>query len=109
MRLTTDPVAEETEKVKTKVEGTPLTNDTVYAFYFHGPAYQVVGEAWRKDQGSMTRMADPIPDNHVPSDAPLAIAPRLAELCFQTAGPVGGRAGRSDGPADPGGTPAGAP
>ncbi|MGB4810820.1 MAG: SDR family NAD(P)-dependent oxidoreductase, partial [Candidatus Phosphoribacter baldrii] len=86
VRLTTDPVAEEVEKVKTKVEGTPLDNDNVYAFYFHGPAYQVVGEAWRKGDGSMTRMAAPIPDNHVPADAPLAIAPRLAELCFQTAG-----------------------
>ncbi|MFZ1287903.1 MAG: SDR family oxidoreductase, partial [Candidatus Phosphoribacter sp.] len=86
VRLTTEPVAQETEKVKTKPEGTPLANSDVYAFYFHGPAYQVVGEAWRKGQGSMTRMADPIPDNHVPEDAPLAIAPRLAELCFQTAG-----------------------
>ena len=34
----------------------------------------------------MTRMADPIPDNHTPADAPLTVAPRLAELCFQTAG-----------------------
>jgi NAD(P)-dependent dehydrogenase (short-subunit alcohol dehydrogenase family) len=86
VRLTTEPVAEEVEKVKTKVEGTALSNDNVYAFYFHGPAYQVVGEAWRKGEGSMTRMASPIPANHVPDEAPLAIAPRLAELCFQTAG-----------------------
>lgn len=34
----------------------------------------------------MTRMFEPLPDNHVPSDKPLVIAPRLAELCFQTAG-----------------------
>ena len=27
-----------------------------------------------------------LPDNHHPSDQPLAIAPRLIELCFQTAG-----------------------
>ncbi|HQH91853.1 MAG TPA: SDR family NAD(P)-dependent oxidoreductase, partial [Dermatophilaceae bacterium] len=86
VRLTTEPVADEVEKVKTKVDGTALSNDNVYAFYFHGPAYQVVGEAWRKGDGSMTRMASPIPANHVPDEAPLAIAPRLAELCFQTAG-----------------------
>jgi hypothetical protein len=86
VRLTTDPVEAETEKVKTKPEGTPLSSDDVYAFYFHGPAYQVVGEAWRKGVGSMTRLTDPLPDNHTPADLPLEIAPRLAELCFQTAG-----------------------
>jgi hypothetical protein len=86
VRLTADPVEAETEKVKTKVEGAPLTADHVYAFYFHGPAYQVVAEAWRKGTGSMTRLTDPLPDNHTPADLPLSIAPRLAELCFQTAG-----------------------
>ena len=34
----------------------------------------------------MTRLRDPLPDNHAPAEKPLAIAPRLAELCFQTAG-----------------------
>ncbi len=31
-------------------------------------------------------MAVDLPDNHHPGDRPLAIAPRLIELCFQTAG-----------------------
>src|ERR1035438_8266814 len=31
-------------------------------------------------------MAAGLPDNHHPSDQPLAIGPRLVELCFQTAG-----------------------
>ena len=27
-----------------------------------------------------------LPDNHLPAEPPLAMAPRLIELCFQTAG-----------------------
>lgn len=86
VRLSATPAEPEAEKVKTKVDGTPLSNADVYAFYFHGPAYQVVGEAWRKGDGSMTRMASPLPDNHTPGDQPTVIHPRLSELCFQTAG-----------------------
>jgi hypothetical protein len=37
-------------------------------------------------QGVDDRLQSPLPDNHTPADSPLAIAPRLAELCFQTAG-----------------------
>ncbi|MGV1010153.1 MAG: SDR family NAD(P)-dependent oxidoreductase, partial [Dermatophilaceae bacterium] len=58
----------------------------VYAFYFHGPAYQVVEEGWREGDRAVSRLTDPLPPNHDPADAPLRIAPRLAELCFQTAG-----------------------
>jgi hypothetical protein len=42
---------------------------------------------WRaKGQGAVSRFAEDLPANHVPSDAPLLIGPRLAEICFQTAG-----------------------
>ena len=54
--------------------------------YFHGPAYQVLKRAWWDENGAVGEMAAGLPDNHHPSDQPLAMAPRLVELCFQTAG-----------------------
>ncbi len=67
----------------------------VYAVYFHGPAYQVVGSVWRRDGGCVARMADPLPDNHVPAQLPTVTGPRLIELCFQAAGLwEAGRTGR---------------
>jgi hypothetical protein len=35
---------------------------------------------------SVAALADPLPDNHRPAELPLTTAPRLIELCFQTAG-----------------------
>jgi hypothetical protein len=66
-------------------EGSSMGPDLVYRFYFHGPAYQVVGEAWRSNGTAVARMADGLPVNHTP-EQPTAIGPRLVELCFQTAG-----------------------
>ncbi|HRW20020.1 MAG TPA: SDR family NAD(P)-dependent oxidoreductase, partial [Dermatophilaceae bacterium] len=90
VRLSTAEAEQQTESLPGPDGHPSIGSDDVYAFYFHGPAYQVVGEAWRSDgdegAGSAARMADPLPDNHVPGDAPLVNAPRLAELCFQTAG-----------------------
>ncbi len=74
----TDPVGEASASV--------LTAEQVYALYFHGPAYQVVGSAFADGEAAVARLAAPLPDNHVPSDAPLAGRPRLVELCFQAAG-----------------------
>jgi hypothetical protein len=67
-------------------DGATLVHDQVYAFYFHGPAYQVVGSAWRSDGTSVAQWADGVPPNHRPDELPLLTAPRLVELCFQTAG-----------------------
>jgi NAD(P)-dependent dehydrogenase (short-subunit alcohol dehydrogenase family) len=63
-----------------------LDADGVYSFYFHGPAYQVVGRSWRDGDMSVAELAQPLPPNQDPVDQPLLIAPRLIELCFQTAG-----------------------
>jgi hypothetical protein len=65
-----------------------ISPDDVYAVYFHGPAYQVMQSVWRasKGKGAVSRFAEDIPANHSPSDAPTVIGPRLAEICFQTAG-----------------------
>jgi hypothetical protein len=58
----------------------------IYRVYFHGPAYKVLKRAWWDENGAVGEMAADLPSNHHPSDQPLVIAPRLIELCFQTAG-----------------------
>ncbi|MGZ4565050.1 MAG: SDR family NAD(P)-dependent oxidoreductase, partial [Mycobacterium sp.] len=60
-----------------------LTPQQVYRLYFHGPAYQVVDSAWKRDGGAAARLAANLPAQ---TDEPVLIGPRLVELCFQTAG-----------------------
>jgi hypothetical protein len=57
----------------------------IYRVYFHGPAYQVLERAWRRGRQIIGQMAMTLPSDHVPSDRPTVLAPRLVELCFQTA------------------------
>ena len=67
--------------------GPKLGADEVYRVYFHGPAYQVLDSAWEDGPGTVIgQLADSLPPNHVPANQPTKIAPRLIELCFQTAG-----------------------
>ena len=65
---------------------TGVGHDAVYDVYFHGPAYQVLERAWRDDGYVVGRFASELPANHEPANQPTEIAPRLIELCFQTAG-----------------------
>ncbi|HZD32521.1 MAG TPA: SDR family NAD(P)-dependent oxidoreductase, partial [Candidatus Angelobacter sp.] len=58
----------------------------IYRVYFHGPAYQVLERAWWDGQRMIGEMAASLPGNHQPSNLPTLMAPRLIELCFQTAG-----------------------
>jgi hypothetical protein len=58
----------------------------IYRLYFHGPAYQVVERAWWDGHRIVGLMAKGLPANHLPSELPTLMAPRLIELCFQTAG-----------------------
>ena len=60
--------------------------DAIYRVYFHGPAYQVLAEAWRADGGPVGRFADDLPPENTPVEVTTSMAPRLLELCFQTAG-----------------------
>jgi hypothetical protein len=73
-----DPAAE--------ASGPSVGSEAIYRIYFHGPAYQVVDAAWRDDDRVVGRLAEHLPPNHHPDDAPLLVEPRLIELCFQTAG-----------------------
>jgi hypothetical protein len=58
----------------------------IYKLYFHGPAYQVIERAWWNGNQVIGLMPAKLPANHHPCEKPLQIAPRLVELCFQTAG-----------------------
>jgi 3-oxoacyl-(acyl-carrier-protein) synthase len=66
--------------------GAKVRADDIYRLYFHGPAYRVLAEAWRDGAGAAGRLAAGLPADRAPAGAPLATAPRLLELCFQTAG-----------------------
>ena len=58
----------------------------IYRIYFHGPAYQVLDSAWRDGERIVGQMSEDLPGDHNPEQGPTLIAPRLIELCFQTAG-----------------------
>jgi len=57
----------------------------IYRVFFHGPAYQVLERAWLNEHRTVGQFSGRLPINHYPPDRPLAMAPRLIELCFQTA------------------------
>ncbi len=58
----------------------------IYRIYFHGPAYQVLEKAWWDGEHVVGEFTPDLPDECNPSDRHTLIAPRLIELCFQTAG-----------------------
>jgi len=86
VRLTAEPPPHERDETPTKRPGRYVKHDDIYRVYFHGPAYQVLDEGWRYDGGAVGRLPADLPAGHVPQAAPTATQPRLAELCFQTAG-----------------------
>ncbi|HTY63501.1 MAG TPA: SDR family NAD(P)-dependent oxidoreductase [Acidobacteriota bacterium] len=61
----------------------------VYRVFFHGPAYQVIRSAWRKNGRVIGLFAKNLPANHEPAGLPLVASPRLIEMCFQTASLTG--------------------
>ncbi len=67
-------------------EGHIIEAADIYRLYFHGPAYQVVERAWWDGHRIVGLMAKGLPANHLPSELPTVMTPRLLELCFQTAG-----------------------
>jgi acyl transferase domain-containing protein len=87
VRLSAEPPKpEHVEPVREAAATMP--REDVYAFYFHGPAYQVISAAWRHDGAgaAAARMAGGLPADHDPAGPPTVAAPRLIELCFQLAG-----------------------
>jgi NAD(P)-dependent dehydrogenase (short-subunit alcohol dehydrogenase family)/acyl carrier protein len=63
-----------------------LGPDEIYSVYFHGPAYRVVEKAWRSNGEAVGLFSASLPPDHEPSTEATLFAPRLIELCFQTAG-----------------------
>jgi NAD(P)-dependent dehydrogenase (short-subunit alcohol dehydrogenase family) len=87
VRLAAHPVEPEKAPKPQMSSKKALTPQDVYSVYVHGPAYQVMQSVWRtKGDGAASRFTERLPANHVPADAPVLIGPRLAEICFQTAG-----------------------
>ena len=67
-------------------EGSLINAADIYQLYFHGPAYQVVQTAWWNGKQMVGLFAENLAANHHPAELVTALAPRLIELCFQTAG-----------------------
>ncbi|MCP5011315.1 MAG: beta-ketoacyl synthase, partial [Aestuariibacter sp.] len=63
-----------------------IVADDIYKIYFHGPAYKVLERAQVDGNKAIGKMPVDLPPNSDPADATSLIAPRLVELCFQTAG-----------------------
>ena len=76
-----------------------VDSESVYRVFFHGPAYRVVEQAWMNGERVVAQFERDLPENHRPAEQPLLIAPRLIELCFQTAGLWETESARSHGPA----------
>jgi NAD(P)-dependent dehydrogenase (short-subunit alcohol dehydrogenase family) len=64
----------------------PFGPEAIYRVYFHGPAYRVLAGVAPNGDTAWGLMAAPLPPNAVPVNAAGLMAPRLIELCFQTAG-----------------------
>jgi len=84
--LTKDAPDAVTVPVLGLTDGRLIEAADIYRLYFHGPAYQVVERAWWDGHRMVGLMANALPANHLPSELPSLMAPRLIELCFQTAG-----------------------
>jgi hypothetical protein len=66
--------------------GAVVEASDIYRAYFHGPAYRVLDRAWLDGHRVVGQMATSLPGNHYPPERTTLMAPRLIELCFQTAG-----------------------
>ena len=86
VRLTKQQPSTLTVTAPARPNGAIIEAASIYSLYFHGPAYQVVGQAWRDGDRIIGQMAEGLPSNHQPPELTTLIAPRLIELCFQTAG-----------------------
>ena len=86
VRLSKQPPTPVTVKPPLTPSGHILEAADIYRVYFHGPAYQVIERAWWNGKQMIGVMPASLPSNHQPPDLPTLMAPRLIELCFQTAG-----------------------
>jgi hypothetical protein len=86
VRLARDRRPEEPPGERPAIAERTLGPDEIYHTYFHGPAFRVVEKAWRSDGEAVGLFSASLPPDHEPSAEAMLLAPRLIELCFQTAG-----------------------
>lgn len=86
VRLSRQPAQAATMPAPGSPAGSIVTAADVYRVYFHGPAYQVVEQAWWDGAGMTAKLAKSLPANHHPPELATVFSPRLIELCFQAAG-----------------------
>jgi acyl transferase domain-containing protein len=86
VRLAAGACEPERDETPARHAGVSVSHGDIYRVFFHGPAYQVIEEAWRDGGSAVARLARHLPPGHSPEDACTATEPRLAEACFQTAG-----------------------
>ena len=79
VRLVKTPIALDSVTLPAIVEPT-VTAEDIYRIYFHGPAYQVLDEAWKSDGGMVGRLAAKLPPSHHPEDISMVTVPRLARV-----------------------------
>jgi NAD(P)-dependent dehydrogenase (short-subunit alcohol dehydrogenase family) len=63
-----------------------VDREAIYRVYFHGPAYQVLGGVKIDPGHAVGAFHRDVPPNASDVEAIERVAPRLVELCFQTAG-----------------------
>ncbi len=86
VRMAKQPRAAESLEELPVPTGQILEPGVIYDLYFHGPAYQVLDAAWSSGDRVVGRLPAMLPPHHQPVDQDTLTGPRLAELCFQTAG-----------------------
>ncbi|MGE5344983.1 MAG: SDR family oxidoreductase, partial [Acidithiobacillales bacterium] len=64
----------------------PVDREAIYRVYFHGPAYRVLQGVSVEGDTAWGLLARDLPPGADPPEAANLVAPRLVELCFQTAG-----------------------
>jgi hypothetical protein len=86
VRLTAAPAEQERAGAPEANAAQAVSRDDIYHVFFHGPAYQVIDEAWHRGPDAVARLARHLPAGQAPGSAHTTTEPRLAEACFQVAG-----------------------
>jgi hypothetical protein len=86
VRLTSTPPKALRDDTPTKRAAVCVGRGDIYRVYFHGPAYQVIDEAWRSNGSVVAALAPDLLPDQLPAAGPALTWPRLVELCFQAAG-----------------------
>jgi malonyl CoA-acyl carrier protein transacylase len=86
LRMTRAPAAAPTADVPARQGHQWIEGEAIYRTYFHGPAYRVLERVGLHEEEAIGLMAGGLPADESPANAEELFAPRLVELCFQTAG-----------------------